>query len=290
MQAAPTHVKADSNAPVKSDSSQQHSADTERSVGITRLPPVTLNPSKRDAADWGYWAFSGLLVVVGSLQVWLLFKTLSAIQRQGDQMEHQTNALRRQGVSMRRQTTILRKSATLMEGQLGEMQKALELENRTLVLQYRPKITVRNAKALQFSYDLGNPWECEIRFQIVNTGGSPAYIAAGSHIQLASSISHDVGKIETKWGEERPISSVMLGPGQAITVEERVSTGVPFDLEWENFRQGVAVKPLRFVSLAGIVYYTDDLGIPRSTGINRAFEPKTGEFVPRKETEQEYND
>ena len=48
---------------------------------------------KRDWADWGYWAFSLLLVVVGGFQVILLWRTLTAIKRQADTMERQEGVL-----------------------------------------------------------------------------------------------------------------------------------------------------------------------------------------------------
>lgn len=43
----------------------------------------------RDWADWGVWVFSLLLVVVGGLQVWFLYRTLGAIKRQADLMDQQ---------------------------------------------------------------------------------------------------------------------------------------------------------------------------------------------------------
>jgi hypothetical protein len=69
-----------------------------------------------------------------------------------------------------------------------------------------------------------------------------------------------------------------------------LANGVLFDVDWENFNQGLKTQPLRFVSLMGVIYYIDDLNIPRSTGINREFDPKTRDFVPRKDSEQEYSD
>jgi hypothetical protein len=62
------------------------------SLSIDKLPPVTVVPQKRDLADWGYWAFSALLVVVGGLQVWLLSRTLGAIKKQGDLIERQVKS------------------------------------------------------------------------------------------------------------------------------------------------------------------------------------------------------
>jgi hypothetical protein len=177
-----------------------------------------------------------------------------------------------------------------IDGQLKEMQKVSEIESKTLILQYRPKIIVRNVKALQFNFDLGKPWECEIRFQIVNTGGSPAHITTGSYIQLVSALGHDFGKIEMKWGDQCLMSSVTLEPGQGITVEEYLPAGVLFDLQWENFNQGVETQPLRYLYFTGVIDYADDLNIPRSTGIYRGFDPRTRDFIPKKESELEYSD
>lgn len=78
----PSSVKTDGNGPAKADSSEPRSEDQGHDIGISKLPPVTVNPSRRDLADWSYLAFSGLLVIVGGLQVWLLYGTLRAIQRQ----------------------------------------------------------------------------------------------------------------------------------------------------------------------------------------------------------------
>jgi hypothetical protein len=75
------------------NSPKQSDKNTEHSVIIRELPPVTVTTPKRDWADWGYWVFSLLLAVVGALQVWLLARTLRAINRQAATMEKQTKAL-----------------------------------------------------------------------------------------------------------------------------------------------------------------------------------------------------
>jgi hypothetical protein len=81
-------------APVSSPQGQtnigsRHTEDAEHTVGISKLPPVTVNPTKRDLADWGYWAFNLLLVLVGIAQVLLLRGTLKVIGRQTDIMDRQ---------------------------------------------------------------------------------------------------------------------------------------------------------------------------------------------------------
>jgi hypothetical protein len=85
---APSPVKTDSGGPSKPDGHQQGQQNEEHSVAISKFPPVSVT---KDWADWGVWAFSGLLVIVGFLQVWLLLFTLHAIRKQADMMERQIN-------------------------------------------------------------------------------------------------------------------------------------------------------------------------------------------------------
>lgn len=56
-------------------------------VDVKSLPPVTVNPARKDWADWGYWAFGGLLVIVGIFQVALLYRTVTIGQKQRDLLE-----------------------------------------------------------------------------------------------------------------------------------------------------------------------------------------------------------
>jgi len=88
----PAPIETKDNRPAENDNRKEHHENAEHDVGITKLPPVTVNPTKRDLADWGYWVFSLLLVVVGFLQVWLVYRTLGAIRRQADLMDTQTAA------------------------------------------------------------------------------------------------------------------------------------------------------------------------------------------------------
>jgi hypothetical protein len=85
---APSPLKTDADGVAQSNSGQQGSEDGEHAVGISKLSPVSVT---RDWADWGFWIFSLLLVVVGGLQVWLLLGTMRTIQRQTELLERQIN-------------------------------------------------------------------------------------------------------------------------------------------------------------------------------------------------------
>jgi hypothetical protein len=79
---SPAPRKTDSNGPTKGDSGEQHPEDAQHTIGISKIPTVTLNPITRDWVDWGYWAFSGLLVIVGGLQTVLLRMQWKVFHRQ----------------------------------------------------------------------------------------------------------------------------------------------------------------------------------------------------------------
>lgn len=75
----------------KSNGEPRASEDREHSVKLSSLPPVTLTDKTKtfrdEVLDWGPWIFNFLLVVVGALQIWLLFRTWRTIDRQADLQE-----------------------------------------------------------------------------------------------------------------------------------------------------------------------------------------------------------
>lgn len=83
----PTKASTPASSPqTQTNSGGQHPEDAQHTVGISKLPSVSVT---RDWADWGVWVFSLLLVVVGFLQVWLLRSTLGAMRQQADLMKQQ---------------------------------------------------------------------------------------------------------------------------------------------------------------------------------------------------------
>lgn len=74
----------------RKDGDQPSTKNDDQAVTISKFPPVSV---AKDWADWAYWVFGGVLVVVGGLQVWLLRGTLRAVEIQGKHMERQTQIL-----------------------------------------------------------------------------------------------------------------------------------------------------------------------------------------------------
>jgi hypothetical protein len=190
-------------------------------------------------------------------------------------------AIAYQAREMRRTTEAMGKQAALMAGQLEEMKKTREIETKTLTLQYRPRLVVRQARALEFNFELGEPGEGKIQFMVINVGGSPAHVTGGT-VALWSSIGHEVGKIEICQGEDGLIQECTLQPGEDIRINATLLTGTVNDIKWANFHAtatGLSSKPMLFISLVGMIRYVDDLGIPRRTGIHRGYDPKTQNFI-----------
>jgi hypothetical protein len=186
---SPASLKADSNGPTNADSGEQHHENAEHPVSVTKLPPVTLNPSKRDAADWGYWAFSLLLVAVGFLQVWLLYHTLVAIRRQAHEM-------RRQRHEMRRQRLVMSSQFETMKAQLQEMQDASQQSDRLIeqaAKQAEQLTAVANAgklsaEAAQQNIELIIRKE---RARLIFEIGNPPKRSIGHQLHITFTVQHD---------------------------------------------------------------------------------------------------
>lgn len=85
-------------APTVADTSQAHNAagsdqnakNQQSDVSVSKLPTVSVEP------DWGMYVFSALLVIVGAMQLWLLYRTWGQIERQAGIMQRQTLLIERQ--------------------------------------------------------------------------------------------------------------------------------------------------------------------------------------------------
>jgi hypothetical protein len=254
----------------------------DRAVSVVSVPKISVHTEK-DVTDGIMIGCTIVLTIVGIVGTCAAIKTLKAINKQAHYMlvhARHFDKLAKAALANSRATT----------DQLTEMQKSREIQTKTLILQYRPKIIIRRAKAVQFNFELGEMGECKLRFTLVNTGGSRAHITAGGNVKLMSCIARDVGNIEFKDGDVFMFNQFTLQPGEEVVFEETLSTGAINDVQWENFRQGIKTDPLRYLFLMGTIYYTDDLNIPRSTGISRTYDPKTKAFAPRKDEEEEYAD
>ncbi len=203
-------------------------------------------------------------------------------------LSSQAVEMRRQRIVMARTMLAIRRQAAQMEEQLKEMRKVSEIENKTLILQYRPRVILRNAILDGVSLDLQKIAEGKTSFQIVNVGGSPARIIGG-HLQLLAITTGATDEIKTMEGNKYLLPNGTLQPGERGSSEVVLSTGAENDLGWIDFYQG-GTESKRYLYLLGQIWYRDDLDIPRQTGIYRKYNQKTRRFDPQKDSEEEYSD
>ena len=118
-------------------------------VAVVSLPPVSVSSDYRGwikrLYDWGPWGFGGLVAIFSGLQIRLLRLTLKRVSRQAD---------------------VANRQAIVMVKQLKEMESTREVETRTLILQYRPKILVRGAAVSDLNL---------LRCQPADAGNSPLH-------------------------------------------------------------------------------------------------------------------
>jgi hypothetical protein len=255
-------IKAPSPAKTSAaDSPNETRTDKDEPIRVAQPIAITTRP------DYATWAFSVLLVGVGAFQAYLLFKTMRAIQIQAAYMERQ---------------------AGIMEGLLTEAKESRDIQTKTLILQYRPKVIVRNATAKAFTAQLGERAQCIVAFQIVNTGGSPAHIVDGDIYLFSARSSNPKEEIEFRESTHIGISERTLQPGERESIQTGLDGNFVNDVGWVEFHAGQAA--LHYILLMGTIGYRDDLGIPRQTGLRRSYDPKTKTFTPRKDSEEEYSD
>lgn len=236
-----------------------------------------------------YVVFTGLIFLAGSIAALFAYRSLKAIEVQAGIMTRQAREMKRQRGYMRLQWKAMREQAGLMTSQLEEMKKSWEIETKTLILQYRPKIIVRGARALDFNIaELGEPAIGKVRLNIINAGGSRARVISGSIVMQSSATSSRIEDLRE--GQSGLIAPFTLAPGQEMPVEMDLSVGMTNDLQWANFHEGYQTEPARFLYLFGIILYLDDVDIPRRTGVFRTYDPKTRTFVPKKDSDEEYVD
>jgi hypothetical protein len=218
---------------------------------------------------YDYWAFgiNAVLAGVGIIGIGVGVCTLIYLRKQAGEMRLQRKVMVRSLRAMREQG---------------------ERENKTIVLQYRPRVIVRNAKATGLGIEAGGPGICTLEFLLVNTGGSPANIIEGS-IFLLSYVASDIENIRFIDGPELHIGERVLQAGERSTIkEESMKTGTVNDAQWMLYYSGKNSD--RNVLLMGTIWYKDEIGITRQTGLHRLFDPKTGRFEPKTDNEQEYSD
>jgi hypothetical protein len=175
---SPASVEADTHGPTKANSAQQHPDNADHTVGISKLPPVSVT---KDWADWGVWVFSLLLVAVGLLQVLLLWRTLGAIQRQADSLGRQVDLTFGQLRAMHEQITEMSSQTDVLERSVKAAQDSADLAKQSANMAVRvaiptlviDKFEQANTGAASLEATIQFP---NVRIVLKNYGQTPALL------------------------------------------------------------------------------------------------------------------
>jgi hypothetical protein len=126
---------------------------------ITGMPPVSIadkyRPGLQDVYDWGPWAFSLLLVVVGIIGIIVAWRTLGTMNRQAN--------------LMRTQATLMERQADLMQ---AGMTQWVSIQNWEVSLIQRLALPIHGR--LQIKFEIANesnlPLAMEAVFEFVEWG------------------------------------------------------------------------------------------------------------------------
>jgi hypothetical protein len=219
---------------------------------VVQLPP-------KDEKPKGYWERVGepenlpniLLVVVGLFGIPIALVTLIAIWQQ-------TKA----------------------------MQETLDISKKTLLLQFRPILTVRGLRAQGFLQNPKYPEEKVVFLAIENTGGSDARIISSEiavkivdYATAMFSLMEGASSLEKKTLKpgEGLVNDILIGDDLANAMI--AETAHPDDPNWDGHK---------LIMCVGNIKYQDDLNITRTLGLYRRFNPVTFEFTPMNATDSEY--
>lgn len=123
-------------------------------------------------------------------------------------------------IYLRKQAGEMRLQRKVMVRSLRAMREQGERESKTIVLQYRPKVVVRSARATGLGIEPDVPGVCKLEFLLVNLGGSPAHILDGSSVQLWSYTASNVDNIKFVHGSDVQLEKATLEAGQRTTIAD----------------------------------------------------------------------
>ena len=182
--------------------------------------------------------------------------------------------LKRQAGEMSQQVKAMDVQARTMEGQLA-------VADKTLVLQFRPRIMVRGAR-----FDQGR-----VHFMVVNTGGSLATIKKKFRSSFVNLDQHGCDPYFGDFlGTQVELEKVGAGESTYLFLDIRPEIATAINDEIENARHFPSIKLRRNVYWIGGLRYQDELGIERSVGIFRSFDAHTSRFIPEETGDADFAD
>jgi hypothetical protein len=226
--------------------------------------------------------FTEGLVWVGIAQAVVLLITLIWIRQQAKILEKHAGHF--EDLSDAAKASIQNTKRTLLA-----IKHQADLMYKSHVLQFRPRIVVRGG--FLDSAGLGGSEALDagrIEFVLVNIGGTDALIYKTKLIVRA--VDYSEARFDLFEGATS-LEELHLRPGQSETAH------IPIGIEsMKEIRDEISRREAGFgtgrgrVYFAGSLWYKDDLGNERSTGVFRRFDPKDHSFVAVMNSDSEYSD
>jgi hypothetical protein len=232
--------------------------------------------------------YTGLLVLVGFLQAAVLAVTLWVLRRQATLMGRQTEILTTHAGHLESLAGTADASSKATAEMRTAIQTQAELMQKTLVLQFRPRVVIRGGfvEGTRVA-ETNEPNGGYVEFVIVNTGGTPAHIFRSEFV--AKLVDYDIAPFNLFDGSTS-LGEFSLQTGAGRTARIQISLDVVKEIQEQVRRQFEVGFSPKLVSFSGTLWYRDDLGIERSLGVFRRFDPKERAFVPVKDSYAEYSD
>ena len=246
----------------------QNSSKYPSVVVQVQSPPVQANRAEEDneqkLAGYTLWLVivTGLLVVTGIVQAYILV----------------------------RQEKILHGARDEIRSQAKQTERQADLMGTTLILQFRPKLVVsggevRDINVAEFLEQGGGT----LTFVIGNSGGSPAHIINSKIVVKRQS----AGSAHSIFDGAISLGEFSLQPGERVEKEIAVSGGetsaIAIAMAKARFQKLTA--PVEAIYFLGVVFYRDDLGLVRSMGFNRIYDAESQRFKKMDgDSDYEYGD
>jgi hypothetical protein len=249
--------------------------------------------TERQLARYTFW-----LVVVGVLQALALAGTLWIVRRQAKIMDRQTGIMKAHGGHLENLASAADASSqntekTLLEikRQADSMEAQAKLTERTIVLQFRPKVVVRvgQVKASNVA-PLMEQATGTLEITLVNTGQTNAKVLQAQFEAIAVDFGASIGNTRIFDDSKNFTFDLVAGAFENFTIQ--LSGRVNDAIRWADDRLAGKVlgDATKGIYLVGFVVYMDDIGIKRQTGCFRNYSPPNKSFVPSENSDREFVD
>jgi hypothetical protein len=250
---APSTLQESGARPAHPDTDNPATKNASDSVSIREFPTVSIG---KDWADWSYWGFGGILVVVGSLQVLLLRGTLRAVEIQGRHMERQTKALEDS-------VAAAQKSA---DAALAQVEAAKSAQRAQLRIEFAEPDFV-------FDEGLGG---YPIRYEVILDGTTRAYVPQNSILAYMGQTARTKRSVWMELHIPRNFTPEM-SPYKDYTLLRENAEGFP-DVDTDPGKAELVEKHNFTVFVDGHIGYRDIFGDEWRLEIDRCWVPNSRHY------------